>query len=61
MHKLTAREYALLQSLYEGKLYKEIATEHNITLGTVKQHFHKIYKKLEVNNRMEACRQMEKG
>lgn len=51
---LTDREYELLTKLAEGLLYKEIAEKLGITIGTVKQHIHKIYHKLQVNNRTEA-------
>ncbi len=53
-HNLTLREMDLLQSLSNGFLYKEIADLKGITLGTVKQHLHKIYNKLNVNNKIEA-------
>lgn len=51
---LTTREIDLLNHLAKGLLYKEIAEKLNITVGTVKQHIHKIYEKLEVNNKTEA-------
>lgn len=51
---ITKREMQLLELLAEGLLYKEIALELGITVGTVKQHIHKIYDKLQVNNRTEA-------
>jgi len=51
---LTKREFELLDLLSKGLLYKEIASELGITTGTVKQHIHKIYDKLQVNNRTEA-------
>ena len=51
---LTDRETELLTLMSEGLLYKEIATQMGITTGTVKQHIHKIYGKLEVNNKTEA-------
>ncbi|MEL6988576.1 MAG: response regulator transcription factor [Bacteroidota bacterium] len=51
---LTKREFQLLELLSQGLLYKEIAQELGITVGTVKQHIHKIYDKLQVNNRTEA-------
>lgn len=51
---LTSREQELLELMATGLLYKEIANELNITVGTVKQHIHKIYKKLQVNNKTEA-------
>jgi len=51
---LTNREFELLEELSKGLLYKEIAAKLGITVGTVKQHIHKIYHKLQVNNRTEA-------
>ena len=51
---ITKREMQLLELLADGLLYKEIAVELGITVGTVKQHIHKIYDKLQVNNRTEA-------
>ena len=51
---LTPREMELLDHLSKGLLYKEIAIELGITIGTVKQHIHKIYDKLQVNNKTEA-------
>jgi DNA-binding NarL/FixJ family response regulator len=51
---LTERELELLEHLSKGYLYKEIAEKMGITVGTVKQHIHKIYDKLHVTNRTEA-------
>lgn len=51
---LTKREKELLGQLSKGLLYKEIAQVLGITIGTVKQHIHKIYDKLQVNNKTEA-------
>jgi two-component system, NarL family, response regulator LiaR len=51
---ITHREMELLTLLSKGLLYKEIADELNITTGTVKQHIHKIYDKLQVSNKTEA-------
>ncbi|MBK6823446.1 MAG: response regulator transcription factor [Saprospiraceae bacterium] len=39
-------------------LYKEIADLMGITTGTVKQHIHKIYEKLQVSNRTEAINKL---
>ena len=52
--KLTTREYEILGLLSKGKLYKQIAQELGLTIGTVKQHNHKIYQKLHVQNKTEA-------
>jgi DNA-binding NarL/FixJ family response regulator len=43
-----------LQYLAKGLLYKEIAEKLSISTGTVRQHIHKIYEKLHVQNRTEA-------
>lgn len=55
---LTCREIELLHLLAKGMLYKEIANQLHITVGTVKQHIHKIYDKLQVNNKTEAINKM---
>jgi DNA-binding NarL/FixJ family response regulator len=51
---LSAREKEVLQFLSKGYLYKEIGDKLNISTGTVRQHIHKIYEKLHVQNRTEA-------
>jgi len=51
---LSPREMEILELLSQGLLYKEISQKLLITVGTVKQHIHKIYHKLEVNNKTEA-------
>lgn len=58
-HTLTEREKQLLTTLSQGFLYKEIATQLGISIGTVKQHCHKIYGKLNVNNRTEAINKLD--
>ena len=59
IQKISSREREILHLLSKGLLYKEIAKELNpqINLGTVKQHVHHLYRKLGVNNRMEAVKQ----
>ncbi len=56
LKELGQRETEILGLLSKGFLYKEIADKLGITIGTVKQHTHNIYKKLHVNNRTEATR-----
>ena len=51
---LSKRENEILQLLSKGLLYKEIADQLTISTGTVRQHIHKIYEKLHVQNRTEA-------
>ena len=52
--ELSPRENEVLTLLAQGLLYKEIADRTGITTGTVKQHIHRIYSKLHVQNRTEA-------
>lgn len=54
MIALSKRENEILQLLSKGLLYKEIADKLVISVGTVRQHIHKIYEKLHVQNRTEA-------
>jgi DNA-binding NarL/FixJ family response regulator len=58
--ELTNRENELLRHLAQGLYYKEIAEILGITTGTVKQHIHRIYDKLQVSNRTEAINKMIK-
>lgn len=51
---LSEREHGVLELLAQGLLYKEIAERLGISVGTVKQHIHRIYDKLHVQNRTEA-------
>lgn len=51
---LSPRENEILQLLAQGLLYKEIADRLTISVATVRQHIHKIYEKLHVQNRTEA-------
>jgi len=51
---LSPREYEVLSLLAKGRLYKEIASELGITLGTVRTHQQRIYEKLHVQSRTEA-------
>lgn len=52
--QLSPREREVLQWLSHGLLYKEIGKKLGISTGTVRQHIHKIYEKLHVQNRTEA-------
>jgi DNA-binding NarL/FixJ family response regulator len=51
---LSARENEILQLLARGLLYKEISDQLHISTSTVRQHIHRIYEKLHVQNRTEA-------
>ncbi|KFF11654.1 LuxR family transcriptional regulator [Chryseobacterium soli] len=54
MDELTSREKEILELLSQGFLYKEIANKKFISLDTVKKHVGNIYRKLHVNNKVEA-------
>ncbi|MBR9920781.1 MAG: response regulator transcription factor [Bacteroidetes bacterium] len=56
VEKLSERENEILQLLSKGLLYKEIADslQPPVVVGTVRQTIHRIYKKLQVNNAVEA-------
>ena len=54
MEVLTHRESEILEHLVRGQLYKEIASLLDISQETVRKHVYHIYKKLHVNNRVEA-------
>lgn len=51
---LTAREQEVITLLAEGYQYKEIADRLQVSTGTVRNHVHRIYEKLHVDNRTEA-------
>ncbi|MGZ5248458.1 MAG: response regulator [Flavitalea sp.] len=51
---LSHRENEILQLLSTGLLYKEISDKLGISTSTVRQHIHRIYEKLHVQNRTEA-------
>jgi NarL family two-component system response regulator LiaR len=53
-YNLTERELEVLSLLSKGLLYKEISDTLGITLNTVKNHCKNIYKRLHVQNRVEA-------
>ncbi len=51
---LSDRELEVLDLLSQGKLYKEVATELDVSIDTIKKHSSHIYRKLEVQNKTEA-------
>ncbi len=55
---LTKKENEILILLSKGFLYKEIASQLIITVGTVTQHIHRIYEKLHVTNKTEAINKL---
>jgi len=53
-HNLTKTEIRVLKNIAEGKTNNEIAQSQFVSIETIKTHVQRIFKKLEVNNRMEA-------
>lgn len=51
---LSRQEKKILTALSSGSLYKEIASDHHISINTVKKHLKNIYRKLQVNKRTQA-------
>lgn len=51
---LTKREMELLDHLSKGLSYDQIADNLSISSGTVRKHIENIYRKLQVNNKVEA-------
>lgn len=51
---LSERERDALVKLSEGKVYKQIAEELDVSVSTVRTHLHNIYRKLEVVDRAQA-------
>ena len=54
LDKLSPREFEVLSLIAKGCLYKQIADQLGITLGTVRTHQRRIYEKLHVQSRTEA-------
>lgn len=61
LEELTRSEKEILALLSEGKQYKEIASDKNISIDTVKKHIGNIYRKLHVTNRVEAINFLNKN
>ena len=51
---LTEREFAVLEYLAKGYIYKEIAEEMKVSWHTVHNHIRHIYEKLQVRSRSQA-------
>ena len=58
--KLTTREFEILEHLSKGLNYNEIADNLIISPSTVRKHIKNIYKKLHVQNKIEAVLKAKK-
>jgi DNA-binding NarL/FixJ family response regulator len=54
IENLTSRETEILEHLVKGLFYKEIASQLDISQEIIHKHVYHIYKKLHLNNRVEA-------
>ncbi len=57
-YNLTPREKEILKSIVEGLTYKEISLKHGIASSTVKKHILHIYRKLQVNSKVEFIKKV---
>ena len=55
-YKLTPRQQEVLKQLYEGKSYKQIAEDFNISIETLNSHVKAIYPKLNIKSRGEISK-----
>ena len=58
---LSTRQHEILEKLVEGKTYKQISKDLNISIETVRSHIKKLYKALHVNNKAEAITMYLRG
>jgi len=58
---ISKREKEIIEEICKGKANKEIAEALFITLQTVKDHTHNIYRKVDVKNRVQLAQLFSKG
>lgn len=58
---LTTRQLEIVKHLSEGLSYKMIGDTMNISIDTVRSHIKKIYKALEVNNKIAVIDMYRSG
>ena len=51
---LTSREWEVLRALVEGRSYKQVAADLDISIDTVRSHIRAVYRKLQVHSVAEA-------
>lgn len=56
---VTPREQEVLLLLAKGLTYKEIANQLEVTSETIKMHLKNIYRKLKVQNKIEALQKVK--
>lgn len=58
---ISSREKEVVELIVAGMSNKEIAEKLNISVSTVKDHVHRIFRKTDVNNRILLANMMRKG
>lgn len=58
---LTAKEHQVINAMVDGLSYKMIGGRLGISLGTVRQHIKNIYRKLQVNSKVEVVTRSIRG
>lgn len=61
IENLTTREKEIITYIYKGLSNKEIAEDLFISPNTVKNHIYNIYKKLEIKNKVELIKLIDRG
>lgn len=51
---ITQKEFDVLKDIYKGKTNNQMATDHFVSINTIKTHIKNIYEKLDVHSRPEA-------
>nr|MBC7612604.1 response regulator transcription factor [Pseudopedobacter sp.] len=55
LSQLSNREYKVLELIADGLKDQEIADQLFVTIATVKTHKQRIYRKLNINNKLQAA------
>lgn len=59
--KLTDREFEVAQGIMDGMSYNLVSADLGIIINTVRMHIRNIYKKLQVNSKVELINQLNKS
>lgn len=58
-HGLTEREIQIALGILKGSSYKEMAAKNNLALNTVRHYIKLLYRKMEVNNKIQMIQKMK--